>query len=136
MTCLNHLCIVADDSGQNELALRYGQEAVIQSDRLRHSFNRAATRNNLADAYVGAGRSEEAVAITTRALEIAHEKGSVGIVGAILHTRGRAFLALGRRDEARADAEAARSLVAGSPFEEDVRQLLEDLAGTSESPRG
>ena len=75
MTCLSNLGPVAGDAGRSDLELRYNREAVVQCDRMRHSFNRAATRNNLAYALIEAGRADEAVGVASRALELARETG-------------------------------------------------------------
>ena len=128
MSCLVNLGAVAGDAGSSELELRYTREAVIQCDRMRHSFNRAATRNNLAYALIEAGRADEAVAVATRAVDLAREHGLSGVTGTILHTRALAHLRLGDRRAAIEDARAAELLVRGTQFEGEVRELLDELA--------
>ncbi len=127
MACLLNLGAVAGDAGRPELELRYAQEAVVQCDRMRHSFNRAATRNNLAYALIEAGRAGEAVAVASRALELARAHGLSGVTGTILHTRAMAHLQLGHRDDAVKDAAAAEPLVRGTQFEGELREFLEGL---------
>ncbi len=127
MACLLNLGAVAGNAGLADLELRYTREAVVQSDRMRHSFNRAATRNNLAYALIEADRAEEAVAVSTRALELARDHGLSGVTGSFLHTRGLAHLRRGDRIAAAADAAAAGPLVSGTQFEHDVQDLLDEL---------
>ncbi len=128
MACLLNLGAVAGDAGSSDLELRYTQEAVVQCDRMRHSFNRAATRNNLAYALIEADRADEAVAVASRAVDLAREHGLSGVTGSFLHTRALARLRLGDRVAALADAQAAEPLVRGTQFEEAVRELFDELA--------
>jgi len=127
LSCLLNLGSVAN--GRAELELRYSREAVTQSDRMRHSFHREASRNNLADTLIAADQPAVALEVASRALALAEEHSVSGIVGAILHTRGTAHLRLGDLKAAEADAMAAEPLVAGTPFEDEVRGLLEEIRG-------
>lgn len=129
MSCLVNLGPVAGDAGRTELELRYNREAITHSDRMRHSFNRAATRNNLAFALIEAGRPEEAVPVATRAIELAREHGLSGVEGTFLHTRGLAHLRRGDHAAAAADAADAEPLVQGTQFEDEVREFLAELRG-------
>ena len=65
--------------------------------------------------------------MASRALALAEEHQVSGLVGAILHTRGTAHLRLGDLSAAEADAVAAEPLVAGTPFEDEVRDLIEEI---------
>ncbi len=127
LACLLHLGAVAGEAGRTEVELRYTREAVTHSDRMRHSFHRVASRNNLATALVETGESELAVAVATRALGLAEESNLSGIIGAILHTRGTAHLRLGDLAAAEADALRAAPLVEGSQFEDEVADLLAEI---------
>ena len=127
MACLSNLGPVAGDAGRSDLELQYNREAVVQCDRMRHSFHRAATRNNLAYALIESGRANEAVGVATRALELAREHGLSGVTGTILHTRGLAHLRLGDREAAASDAAAAEPLVRGTQFEDELREFMNEL---------
>gem|GEM_PF-4724333 len=133
MTCLLNLGAVAGEAGHNELELHYAREAVTHSDRMRHSFNRAATRNNLACALIEAERPDEAVDVATRALELARQHDLAGVIGGILHTRGLAHLRRGDRAGAVADASDAEPLVQGTQFEDEVRSLLDEIGSVPPS---
>ena len=93
LSCLLNLGSIT--SGRPDLELRYSREAVTQSDRMRHSFHRVASRNNLAYTLVEDGQAELAVRVATRALMLAEEAQLSGVIGTILHTRGTAHLRLG-----------------------------------------
>lgn len=127
LSCLLNLGSVA--SGRPELELRYSREAVTQSDRMRHSFHRVVSRNNLADTLVAMDRPEDAERVATRALSLAEEYQISGVVGFILHTRGAARLRLGNLEGAEADAMAAEPLAVGTPFEDEVRDLVAEIRG-------
>ncbi len=129
LACLLHLGVVVGEAGKQDLELRYTREAIIQSDRMRHSFHRVASRNNLADALVQAGQARQAVEVATRALDLAAAQQMSGVIGTILHTRGSAHLRLGDRQAAEADALAAEPLVAGTQSEDEVRDLLDQIRG-------
>ena len=129
LACLLHLGAIAGEAGRADLELRYSQDSVTHSDRMRHTFHRVASRNNLADAMVGAGQPAAAVEVATRALGLAQDGQLSGVMGAILHTRGTAHLRLGDREAAEADALAAEPLAAGTQFEDEVRDLLAEIRG-------
>ncbi len=129
LACLLHLGAVAGEAGKPDLELRYTRDAVTHSDRMRHSFHRVASRNNLANALVETDQAELAVPVATRALDLAEDGQLSGIIGAILHTRGTAHLRLGHHEAAEADALAAAPLVEGSQFESEVRDLLAEIRG-------
>ena len=103
------------------------REAVTQSDRMRHSFHRVASRNNLAYTLVETGQAELAVRGRDPGADLAEEAQLSGVIGTILHTRGTAHLRLGDREAAEADALAAEPLVVGTSFEDEVRDLLEEI---------
>lgn len=130
LSCLLHLGAVAGEAGRSDLELRYTRDAVTHSDRMRHTFHRVASRNNLANALVETGEVGLAVRVATRALTLAEEGQLSGIIGAILHTRGVAHLRLGDREAAEADASAAEPLVAGTQFEDEVRDLMAEIRDT------
>lgn len=123
MSCLNNLAYVTQ-AVDPELAVQYAQESVVQSDRMRHSFGRAVTRNNLADALTAVGRPQEAVAVATQAIELSRSLALAGVEGSFLETRGRARLGAGDEDGARADALASWTLVEGTEEEDGTRDLL------------
>ena len=129
LACLLHLGAVAGEAGKADVELRYTRDAVTHSDRMRHSFHRVASRNNLANALVETGQAELAVPVATRALGLADDGRLSGIIGAILHTRGTAHLRLGDLEAAEADALTAAPLVEGSQFESEVRDLLAEIRG-------
>ena len=124
-SCLVTLSLAATEARRWDIAIDSARESMTLSDRMRYTFGRAISRNNLAWALCQHGPSSEAIDLAEQALTLARLGGLEGLEAAFLATRGSARLAVGDVEGARADAEASLVIGRGTEDEEPARELLD-----------